>query len=321
MISKLRISLLLATAMFISCSVSDLATQNPSNKWKFVVLSDTHVTEGSDTIVEMIPYIIDDKPAFVLHCGDLAQGGLRATATQLRSEMSLWKNYFQPLIDAGVKIYAVRGNHEDDAMDDIDVWNETFTGELLLPQNGPDFEKNLSYSFTYNNATFICLDVYSNLHKVNQQWLDEQLSKAKNPHVFVFAHEAAFKVFHSDCLDDYPSERDMFWQSMANAGVKAYFCGHDHFYDVATIDDNDGVAGNDIYQFVVGGGGAWLMSKYNYNGDNSYFSPKSLDHKQEHGYLVVEVDGSEVTLIWKGRVVIDGGVEYVPTQKIVKYSI
>ncbi len=285
------------------------------------MLSDTHITEDSDTVAEMIPFIIEDGVDLVLHCGDLVQGGKKASAEMLRVEFGLWKEYFKPLIDRGIKIYPVRGNHEDDAADDILVWNEVFSGTLSLPQNGAVDQKNLSYSFTHNNSFFVGLDNYTTIHRVDQSWLDEQLTSSKSTHKFVFGHEAAFKVFHSDCLDDYPDDRDIFWKSINKAGVKSYFCGHDHFFDATLIDDGDGDKDNDTYQFVVGGGGGWLMSKYNYNGENSYFTPKAVEHRQEHGYLLVEVDGLHVTLVWKGRVEFNGKAEYRSSENVIRYSM
>lgn len=313
------IILLVIGLLLSSCSTSQVEPSQ-NNKWSFVVLSDTHVTGNSTVVTEMIPFIIKDSADLVLITGDLVQGGKRADAEVLRAEFDLWKECFKPLIDKGTKLYPVRGNHEDDAIDDIAVWNEVFSGTLQLPQNGSNGEKNLSYSFTHNNAFFVGLDVYTNIHKVNQLWLDEQFSSNHSQHKFVFAHEAAFKAFHSDCLDDYVNERDIFWKSMSKAGVKSYFCGHDHFYDVTQIDDGDGNQSNDIYQFIVGGGGGWLMSKYNYNGENSSFIPKQIDHKQENGYLLVTVDGGEVTMTWKGRVETNGKVEYQAGSDIISYS-
>jgi hypothetical protein len=254
------------------------------------------------------------------------EGGKTTTSAELESELKMWLTIFQPLYDKEVGVYPIRGNHEDDATDDLTAWNKTFSGTKALPSNGPNGEKNLSYSFVYKNAMFIGLDNYVNIHKVNQSWLNEQLANNTQPHVFVFGHEAAFKVFHSDCLDDFPTERNAFWQSLTDAGVKTYFCGHDHFFDATQIDDGDGNKENDIYQCLVGGGGGWLMAKYNYNGDNSPYGVSPLYHKMEHGYALIEVSGEtasdlEVTITWKARHEIGNTVEYLATDKVIKYKI
>lgn len=301
------------------------ATEEPI-VWKFAVVGDTHVSYDSDTIAEMIPYFLEDGIDLILLCGDIVEGGKKTTAAELETELEMWQAIFQPLYDAGIGIYPVRGNHENDADNNIMVWNGIFTGDKALPQNGPSGETNLSFSFNHKNAFFIGLDTYVNIHKINQTWLDEQLAVNNQPHIFVFGHEAAFKVFHSDCLDDFPAERNTFWNSLSDAGVKTYFCGHDHFFDATEIDDGDGNAENNVYQCLVGGGGAWLMPKYKHNGDNADYIINPIYHRKEHGYALVEISGDtmsdiDVTITWKERLVESTSVRYLPTSNVIKYQI
>jgi len=206
-----------------------------------------------------------DSIDLILLCGDIVQGGKQTTSAELEIELKMWQSIFEPLYAKGIGVYPVRGNHEDDANDDITAWNNVFADSRTLPQNGPSDETNLTYSFKHKNALFIGLDTYVNIHRINQTWLDQELALNEQPHIFTFGHEAAFKVFHSDCLDDFPTERNTFWKSLADAGVKTYFCGHDHFFDATEIDDGDSNAENNIYQCLVGGGGGWLMHKYRHN--------------------------------------------------------
>lgn len=276
----------------------------------------------------MIPYFISDSIDLVVVCGDIVEGGLRTTSTQMLSELQMWMSIFKPIYDKEIEVYTMRGNHENDVVNNLDAWNSVFIGAKEMPQNGPSGELNLTYSFEHKNAKFIILDNYVNIHRVNQTWLDQQLSANEQPHVFVFGHEAAFKVFHSDCLDNYPTERNTFWQSIENAGVKAYFCGHDHFFDASKIGNGDADLNNDIHQVLVGGGGGWLMSKYQYNGSNSPYTQSALYHRKEHGYALVEVNGDlstdlEVTITWKERVEnqITKSVEYQNTDNIIKYTV
>lgn len=273
----------------------------------------------------MIPYFIQDSIDLILVCGDIVEGGLRTSSSQLQTELNLWQQVFQPLYDKGIGVYPIRGNHENDANGNITAWNNLFSGSRALPQNGPGAELNLTYSFQHKNALFIGLDDYVNIHRINQSWLNNQLTTNVLPHVFVFGHEAAFKVFHSDCLDDYSTERNTFWKSLTDAGVKTYFCGHDHFLDTSLVDDGDGNSANDIYQCVVGGGGGWIMSKYNYNGSNSPYSVTGLYHQNKHGYALVQVSGDtstdlNVTITWKERTVSGTAVSYVPGNFTLQYK-
>jgi len=317
---KRRIHLMLFLfALMINASSQD--------KWRFAVLGDTHI-ESSDSVVEMIQYMLADDIDCLLLVGDLAEGGKGASKTELQEQLAQWKSVFAPLYEHNVGVFPIRGNHEADVVNNQLAWNAVFSGNYLLPQNGPSTELNLSYSIANKNALFVLLDNYSTIHKVNQDWVDKQLETNILPHVFVFGHEAAFKVFHADCLDDSLQARNTFWQSMAKAGVKTYFCGHDHFVDAALVDDGDGNQNNDIYQYLVGTGGGWLMSQYsNYNGTNAPYLPKRIFHDMEYGYALVEISGTgqndrDVTITWKKRVWNATKLlnEYLPTTNILQYS-
>ena len=88
---------------------------------------------------------------------------------------------------------------------------------------------------------------HQRVHYVNQAWLESQLEGNVKPHVFAFGHEPAFRALHYDCLDMHPDRRDAFWNSLKAAGSRAYFCGHDHFYDHARVDDGDGNPNNAVH--------------------------------------------------------------------------
>jgi len=309
------------------CILIFLVTCTFAKPWRFAVLGDTHVNV-SDTLQEMIPFMLEDSLDFVLVSGDIVDGGKRCTADSLKNQLTQWLELFAPLRETGVPVYPIRGNHENDVTGNIDVWNSVFSGDNALPKNGPSTELNRTYSFQNKNALVIGLDVYQNIHTVDQSWLDSVLDTAQAPHIFLFGHEPAFKVFHADCLDDSVVQRDRFWNSLKTAGVKAYFCGHDHFLDIASIDDGDGDSSNDIYQCLVGTGGGWRMSKYNYVGENSSFTPRGINHQMEHGYMVVEISGETesdrgVNLFWHPRTVdpVDGTVSYDSAVALLSYEL
>lgn len=290
------------------------ALASSATPWRFAVVGDTHV--GTSSIAgEMVPALVADGVKLVLFPGDIVNAGKAVSASAYASQLATWKNLVAPLYNAGIGVYPIRGNHEDDAPGSIENWNAAFAGNFALPSNGPTGEINLSYAFNYENAVFVGLDNYVNIHRVNQSWLDQQFAaNTARPHVFVFGHEPAFKAFHTDNLDDYAAERDTFWRSLTAAGVRAYFAGHDHFYDVARIDDGDGNTGNDVYQLVVGTGGGTLADQYNYlnASANSTYLPTALTHIMANGYLLVELAGDsnsdlDVSLTFKQRSIDSGG--------------
>ena len=260
----------------------------------------------------------------MLFPGDLVSGYRSIGPAGFEAQLRAWVEIMDPVYNAGIGVYVSRGNHE--IMDvwgyqlrpDIDPqdnhatrWLNVFGNDLhpeqKLPDNGPASEKYMTYAVTHKNALIVSLDQYAginhdDIHMVNQEWLDAQLAVNTIPHIFIAGHEAAFRALHTDCLDNQPVERDAFWASIRNAGGRTYFTGHDHFYDHAQVDDGDGNPDNDIHQYIIGTGGArpyrWSPP---YSGNNSYYTVEQLDHAENYGYVLGEVDGLNVTLTWMQR--------------------
>jgi predicted phosphodiesterase len=271
--------------------------------WRFIVTGDSRNGDnGVNTVIlgELVDEILDRRVDFVLISGDLVTGYNDQAA--LQSQLDTWIRTMQPVYDAGIGVYSVRGNHDLGEPAGVAAWNNTFIGEFALPDNGPAGEKNLTYSFTHKNAFVIGLDQYVTTRRVNQAWLDMQLAANTQPHIFVFGHEPAFKTRHDACLDDYPAERDRFWASIEKAGGRTYFCGHDHLYNHASVDD-DGEPGNDIHQYIAGTAGAPLREwAGEYDGVNNEYTVKNIYNASEFGYCLVEVNGLDVTITWFERV-------------------
>jgi predicted phosphodiesterase len=274
------------------------------NVWKFMVTCDSrgYATGVNEYIMtEMVNQAIEQEVDLVLFPGDLVGGILPYSQGPFLDQLINWRNVVQPAVDAGIKIYSVRGNHDHDPDDSVAIWKEVIVDAYDLPDNGPDDEKYLTYSVKHKNALLVCFDQYVHSHRNNQSWFDEQLAANKNVHIFAVGHEPAFKAMHSSCMDDYFEERDAFWQSLEDAGARVYFCGHDHFYDHAVV-DGDGDPNNDIHQYIVGTAGAPLYSwTINYDGDNSGYTVENIYHAKAYGYVLVEVQGLKVTLTWMQR--------------------
>jgi predicted phosphodiesterase len=284
------------TVIFISINTPVYA-----ESFRFVVTSDTQGYDGngvnSDMLIEIVQAAIDEGADFILISGDLVENS--PDQGTFKSQLLHWRDIMEPLYDANIGVYPVRGNHDSGPKAD---WDDVFSGDYALPANGPAGEENITYSFTHKNAFIIGLDQYTTLHSVNQAWLDAQFAVNTQPHVFVFGHEPAFKLAHQDCLHIYQDERDAFWESIVSEGGRAYFCGHDHSYDHARIDDGDGNPNNDVHQIITIGGGGVFYSGGVFNGYNSWWVPLRVDHEDiKQGYMLVEIDGPDVTLTWKHR--------------------
>jgi hypothetical protein len=268
---------------------------------RFVVAGDSRGDNNgvnSTILSEIVQATIKEGAKFILMPGDQVTGS--STASTFQSQLTAFRNTVQPLYAAGIGVYPVRGNHDGT---NKTVWDAVFSGAYALPGNGPSGEKNVTYSFTYGNILVIGLDEYTLSSRVNQAWLDAQLAANSRPHVFVFGHLPAFSVYHSDTLASHPTERNTFWSSLAAAGVRIYFAGHDHLFNHARLDDGDGNPDNDVHQFIVGTAGAPLY-KWDgaYGGNNGSWTPRRVYYESNYGYALVEVDGLKVTVTWKHRV-------------------
>jgi predicted phosphodiesterase len=284
--------------------------------WKFVVMGDTRdkttltSTGISPDLSKMAEAIAAEKPDLVIHTGDLINGYYTAKDSEMHGRFiemfRKWKAAVKPIYDyetkKGIPIYPVRGNHEDGELITNPELKKAYEEEFaaFLPQNGPEYEKGLTYSVAHKGARFIGLDEYSDKKAVvvrgyiNQPWLDRELERDEQSFVFVFCHTPAYQVgnYHQSPfpnLYSHPNERETLWMGFKKAGVSAYFCGHIHFYCRGTIDG--------IPQIVIGNGGA----------DTVVFDARMVDKavKMEYpkvpymnaadihtGYVVITVDES-----------------------------
>ena len=303
-ISLVCIVLLTTLTLLTGCQIGKTADAG-YGKWHFIVSGDSRggdVGVNTKILSEVAAQIVSNDPEFVLFPGDLVNGS--RDDVKHRAQLTKWRETMQPVYDAKIKVYAVRGNHDMGSKEGgLDIWNDIFSGPDALPENGPDGEKKLTYSVIHKNSLILVLDQYVNRgQKNNQAWIDSQFAENSLPHVFVMGHEPAFAVMHKDCLDDNLQQRNEFLDSITREGGRIYFCGHDHFYNHISA-DHDGDESNDIHQFIVGTAGAPIYTnKGTYSGDNEPYTITPIAGVGKHGYLVVSVDGSEVTTTWFERI-------------------
>jgi len=299
--------------------------------WKFAVISDTqgfnneqkNKTCINDEILNLVAAdIAVQKPDIVLVSGDLVNGWFRNGGTDYPSQYRNWKSAMKPVFSAGIKVFTIRGNHDSGperlALPPLPSNLEPPPGSLMLlekeyrnevngahiPMNGPENEKGLTYSFDHKNACFIALDQYTDgQHRINQEWLDRQLSGNTQVHLFIFGHEPAFQACHIDNLSFYPEKRDRFWDSIGASKAKIYFCGHDHFYNRALIPDSKG---NAVWQIIAGTGGGKLRSWSGTYKDGDRIQCK-YHNNDLHGYVLVTVDGARVKSEWRALVDVSAG--------------
>lgn len=266
--------------------------------WRFVALSDSQGTVlGVNVAIlsEMVEEIIAQGAEVVIFPGDLVSSG---TSEMLLTRLETWRDTMMPVYDAGIAVYPIRGNND---LGNAKIWKSIFSGPYAIPDSGPKGEVGLTFAVTHRNALIVGLDAYVKYNRINQMWLDAKLATNIHPHIFVFSHPQAYPPVSTGALDNYPDDRDAFWDSLVQAGARTYFCGHGHYFAHARLDDGDGNPNDDIHQLVVGtAGGPLYTSEPTYSGDLGDMTVEQRYHLAEFGYLTGDVEGLHVTLtFWR----------------------
>lgn len=210
-----------------------------SQDFTFVSMADSRGSDQYDSLPAAFSYIINRATAYgpdlTLFVGDAVYGS--SDSLRLRSQWDEWKQVTDTLAHT-VPMYLAIGNHE------ANVYSHNYDGalifrdEFVLPTNGPTGFVELAYSFDYGNAHFVFLDsdVYNAPSRINatqRVWLQNDLQATRKVHKFVFAHEEAYPPSNSthSSLEDYPSDRDAFWNILLANHVDAFICGHIHLWN------------------------------------------------------------------------------------------
>jgi hypothetical protein len=283
----------------------------------------------------------DENAAILLWTGDVVNVN-DTNADTLKNGLEKWRGIMEPLYSK-VKIWPVRGNHEvyrylcKDSNDGepipnaAGVWRDVFSGRFALPSNGPKGEEGLTFYSTEGSALIIGLDEYPGpdpdplrrKHLVNQKWLDRVLKQNRKPFTFVYGHEAAFMAGRhkdDDTLAADVSARNLFWQSLVHAKA-LYFCGHDHFYDRMSVVRNGPTPGREVFQITAGTAGAPAYTAGQYAGSTLWKLQPAKHFDNVYGFILIEVDGNNTTITFKGAAASDcsetGLLTFKPMDKIV----
>lgn len=208
--SPVKLAACIAAILLFAAVINCLAPAAwAEERWKFAVLCDTRGGDqnGSnkscinDTVVKALAQaVVADGCELVIVPGDLVNGwwrnccndstgrccrnGANGCSDNCRisyeAQFNNWKKAMAPVYEAGIDIYAVRGNHEDGPSIYPPEYPYNTSPDQQLKSsfvkafgstetsNGPSGEENLTYSFTHDNALFIGLDEYVTPHKINQ---------------------------------------------------------------------------------------------------------------------------------------------------------
>lgn len=313
--------------------------------WSFGVMSDTqwrtNTPDNPGTVAvgiinQLNAQFIQKDVKFVLQVGDLCDketnySGLPSTP---RLGISSRAAAAQPLYDAGIGFWPVRGNHESSQTAATEV--QTYfpqTRGLSNTFGATNFSSpsanldGLSYTFDYANARFMLIDQFTptdgkaadgstysqsnNAIASQQSWIDARLSsKPADSHVFVFTHKQLFGQNHTDTLfgkaDANPDQQNAFISSLDSANVGYLFTGHDHVHNRSVVTSPDGtskanqvICASNSYKF-------YTPSSLSAHGtDTVGFNAGQLSKNREAqvaqelysiGYYIVTVDGPRATV-------------------------
>jgi hypothetical protein len=226
--------------------------------------------------------------------------------------------------------YPVVGNHEEETASDM-VWLRAYdydqNGAGTPPDTvnaGPAACPETTYSFDYANVHFAVLNQYcdtggddvtaGDVPDYLYNWLVADLQATAKEHIFVVGHEPAYpqpdadsgRIRHvGDSLDQYPANRDRFWELLRTEGVVAYLCGHTHNFSAVRI---DGVWQLDAGHSRGAGdtGAASTFTMVHVDGDGVTFDTYRDDHDGVYDYDdilhsgTLTGGGTEVSLFSKG---------------------
>lgn len=204
----------------------------------FSVMTDSHLVVNKDgsysafpSTTRIVSDILESKPAFVIHCGDMIHANKKDCSDANVNKM--WSCFdtavVNPLKKAGIPLFITKGNH------DVVYGNTASIYSNRWDSKEPDKIKitsgkfNNYYTFEYENCLFIVLDGHAlSISEKECDWLAKNIEygKTKNA-VFVITHIGlSGEIRH---LNDYMHGRAA--DILKNAPYKLWILsGHHHVY-------------------------------------------------------------------------------------------
>jgi 3',5'-cyclic AMP phosphodiesterase CpdA len=243
---------------------ADEVEKRESKALRFVVYGDTR--DGHSMHRTLVALIVQQKPDFVLHTGDLVHTG---------SEKSLWKIYddITGKMRKKIPVYPARGNH--------DAGGTGYEDRVTAPFSSGN---RLYYAFDRGDCHFVSVDSLSPYvsGSPQYQWLENDLATAQKTakHIFVYFHYPPYSIgSHGSHL----GIRAALCPLLKKHGVQVVFNGHDHNYYRTRRDG--------ILYLVSGGGGAPLYPCFAEKGALIGDRWESVNH-----IVVCDVAGDRTTI-------------------------
>jgi hypothetical protein len=230
--------------------------------FNFVVLGDSgYASDEQNTIAQNI---LAEKPAFVIHTGDLVYNPGGAPGTNIDLYQRNYFNYYYATMSSA-PFFPAPGNHD---------FGPTLTPYLsvhsLPADTTPAADTGRYYSYDWGNVHFVSLDAHASLvDAVNSgglmlQWFDQDLQTTKQFWRVVYFHYPPFAAGPN--MNDPHSAliRQYVVPILEKYGVQIVLSGHEHSYQRSQPLRNSNFAGPEAGTNYIasGGGGAFLYPVY-----------------------------------------------------------
>lgn len=212
------------------------------------------------------------ESAFYIAAGDLVNTGLyRDDWDQLMM--------YPGEVFAHIPFMAVPGNH--DSQDGLGAW--MYQDMFSYPDNGPaDEMSELTYSFTYQNALFLMIDVTLPIAE-QTKWIEQQLSTSQEDWKFAVFHFPPYNSieFYHDIIGEWGPLFDEYHVDMVMSGHFHYYLRTKPIYNGGPVASP---AEGTIYLMSVGTTGK--------NKDMKPAEYAALQFGADHLYQHVEINGN-----------------------------
>jgi predicted phosphodiesterase len=246
----------------ISASLQQLTLPMKEGSTRFAVIGDSGTGGGAQKkVADQIVAVRKMYPfEFVLMMGDNLYGGEGANDYRKKFEEP-----YKALLDAGIKFYAVLGNHDDP--------NQRFY--KLFNMNG---ERYYTFKGPKPGVRFFGLD--SNyMSKEQLVWLEKELAASGSDWKIAFFHHPLYSSGDTHGSDE--TLREQLEPLFVKYGVDAVFTGHEHFYE--RIKPQKGIA------YFISGSSAKLRRG---NINRTDLTAKGFD--TGYSFMILEIAGDEM---------------------------
>ena len=180
---------------------------------------------------------------------------------------------YKPLLDDGVKFYAVRGNHDDPRQPEYPLFN----------MNGQRYytfkpEKGLAETLAGTSVRFFMLDTEL-LDDAQVEWLDRELGRSGSDWKIVVAHKPLYTAGRYEAAAR--RLRARLEPVLVRHGVQAMFAGHEHFYERTHPQKG-------VVHFISGAAGSLRRA------DIRPLEQTAAGFDDDYSFMLVEIAGDEL---------------------------